>query len=88
LYATARFPVDLIRLVLFNAIDAQEIRNATNSHEQMGISGHKTLAMVELYTAEADRKKLAASGMKKKIGGQTENDDCVKPEDTVRKIEG
>jgi hypothetical protein len=36
------------------------------THELMGISGHKTLAMVELYTAEADRKKLAAQGIAKK----------------------
>jgi hypothetical protein len=36
------------------------------THELMGISGHKTLAMVELYTAEAERKKLAAQGIAKK----------------------
>jgi hypothetical protein len=27
------------------------------AHELMGISGHKTMSMVQLYTAGADRKK-------------------------------
>jgi integrase len=34
-------------------------------HEIMALSGHKTLAEVMRYTAAVDRKKLAASGMKK-----------------------
>ena len=38
------------------------------SHELMGVSGHKTMDMVELYTKEANRKKLAASGMNKLVG--------------------
>jgi hypothetical protein len=40
-------------------------------HELMAISGHQKLAMVEHYTQAADRKKLADSGMRKRIG----NDD-------------
>lgn len=35
------------------------------AHELMGISGHKTLAMVQHYTRGADRKRLADSGMAK-----------------------
>jgi hypothetical protein len=38
--------------------------NAT--HELMAISGHKTLSEVHRYTDEADRKRLAASGMAKR----------------------
>jgi integrase len=34
-------------------------------HEIMALSGHKTLQEVMRYTAAVDRKKLAASGMKK-----------------------
>jgi hypothetical protein len=34
-------------------------------HEIMSLSGHKTLHEVMRYTAAVDRKKLAASGMKK-----------------------
>jgi integrase len=49
------------------------------THELMGISGHKTLAMVQLYTDGADQKKLAASGIKKKIGGQSENTNVANP---------
>jgi Phage integrase family len=41
----------------------------TTTHELMGISGHKTLSQVQLYTEDADRKKLADSGMKKKLVG-------------------
>jgi integrase len=39
-------------------------------HEIMALSGHKTLAEVTRYTAAVDRKKHAASGMKK-IEGRT-----------------
>jgi hypothetical protein len=42
------------------------------AHELMAISGHKTLAEVQRYTKDADRKKLADSGMTK-LRGQTEN---------------
>jgi hypothetical protein len=41
---------------------------AATAHELMAISGHKTLAEVQRYTAEADRKKLADSAMKKRTG--------------------
>ena len=34
-------------------------------HEIAALTGHRTLAEVTRYTAEADRKKLAAAGMKK-----------------------
>jgi integrase len=37
------------------------------THELMAISGHRTLSEVQRYTADADRKKLADSGMKKRI---------------------
>src|SRR5262249_16787877 len=36
------------------------------THELMSWSGHKSLSMVELYTADADRKKLAAALGKKR----------------------
>jgi integrase len=42
------------------------------AHELMAISGHKTLAEVQRYTKDADRKKLADSGMAK-LRGQSEN---------------
>jgi integrase len=42
------------------------------SHELMAISGHKTLTEVERYTKDADRKRLATSGMAKRWG-QSEN---------------
>ena len=35
------------------------------THELMAISGHKTLSEVQRYTADADRKRLADSGMAK-----------------------
>jgi hypothetical protein len=41
------------------------------THELMGISGHKTLAMVQLYTDGADRRKLAAQAIAKKTGKAT-----------------
>jgi hypothetical protein len=36
------------------------------AHELMAISGHRTLSEVQRYTEEADRKKLADSGTKKR----------------------
>ena len=42
------------------------------AHELMAISGHKTLTEVQRYTADANRKVLADSGMAKKQG-QTAN---------------
>jgi integrase len=38
------------------------------THELMAISGHKTLAEVQRYTEDANRKKLADSGTKKRTG--------------------
>jgi integrase len=46
-----------------------EAENTT--HELMAISGHKTLAMVQLYTDDADRKRLASKGIARKV---TENE--------------
>jgi hypothetical protein len=46
------------------------------TQELMGLSGHKTLAMVELYTKGADRKRLADSGIAK-LRGQSENVDAT-----------
>jgi integrase/recombinase XerD len=51
----------------------------TTSHELMAISGHKTLSEVERYTRDADRKRLATSGMAKLRGGQTENTEVSNP---------
>jgi integrase/recombinase XerD len=38
------------------------------THELMAISGHKTLTEVQRYTDDADRKRLAESGMAKRQG--------------------
>jgi len=38
------------------------------THELMAISGHKTLSEVQRYTDDADRKRLAESGMAKRRG--------------------
>jgi integrase len=46
----------------FNTIAAEA---GCTPHELMALSGHKTLAEVSRYTAAADRKKLAAEGMRK-----------------------
>ena len=42
------------------------------THELMAISGHRTLSEVQRYTDQADRKRLADSGMAK-VRGQIEN---------------
>ena len=47
------------------------------THELMGISGHKTLSEVQRYTDDAEKKKLAKSGMAKKLRAQTENTDVT-----------
>jgi integrase len=39
------------------------------THELAAFSGHKTLSQVELYTRDADRKRLADSGMAKRTKG-------------------
>jgi integrase len=41
------------------------------THELMAISGHLTLSEVQRYTEQADRKKLADSGMRKRIGNES-----------------
>jgi hypothetical protein len=43
------------------------------AHELMAISGHRTLSEVQRYTTDADRKRLADTGMAKKQLGQIEN---------------
>jgi hypothetical protein len=40
------------------------------AHELMAVSGHKTLSEVQRYAEEADRKKLAASAIKKRTGNK------------------
>jgi len=52
-------------------------RQAT-THELMAISGHKTLTEVQRYTDDADRKRLAESGMAKRQG-QTVNTTLSNP---------
>ena len=42
------------------------------THELMAFSGHKTLTMVQHYTNDVDRKRLADSGMAK-LRGQSKN---------------
>jgi len=54
------------------------------THELMAISGHKTLAEVQRYTKDADRKKLADSGMAK-LRGQTENANVTNIAPTLHK---
>src|SRR6516225_5946883 len=46
------------------------------AHELMAISGHKTLSQVQLYTRDANDKKLADSAMAKRQG-QNENSDVT-----------
>jgi integrase len=41
--------------------------DGATTHELMAISGHKTLSEVERYTKDADRKRLATSGMAKRL---------------------
>jgi integrase len=38
------------------------------THELMSVSGHRTLAQLQVYTEEVNRKKLADSAIKKRIG--------------------
>jgi integrase len=42
-------------------------------HEIMSVSGHQKLDMVELYTADANRKKLADAAIAKRTGGKPSN---------------
>jgi site-specific recombinase XerD len=46
------------------------------AHELMAISGHRTLAEVQRYTKDADKKRLADSGMAKKLA-QSKNADAT-----------
>jgi integrase len=46
------------------------------THELMAISGHKTLSEIQRYTVDADRKRLADSGMAK-LRGQSKNADVT-----------
>jgi hypothetical protein len=50
----------------------------------MAISGHKTLAEVQRYTKDADRKKLADSGMAK-LRSQSENSNVTNIESPLHK---
>jgi integrase/recombinase XerD len=45
---------------------SRDANDGFTTHELMAKSGHKTLAMVELYTKEVNDRKLAASGMAKR----------------------
>jgi integrase len=54
------------------------------AHELMAISGHKTLTEVQRYTKDADRKKLADSGMAK-LRGQSENTNVTNIEPPLHK---
>jgi integrase/recombinase XerD len=54
------------------------------AHELMAISGHKTLTEVQRYTKDADRKKLADSGMAK-LRVQSENTIVTNSEPPSRK---
>ena len=54
------------------------------AHELMAISGHKTLTEVQRYTKDADRKKLADSGMAK-LGGQSKNTNVTNIEAPLHK---
>jgi integrase len=54
------------------------------AHELMAISGHKTLAEVQRYTKDADRKKLADSGMAK-LRGPSENTNVTNIEPPLHK---
>ena len=59
---------------LKKAVLTQMANDGGTTHELAAFSGHKTLSQVELYTRDADRKRLADSGMAKRLrGGQTEN---------------
>jgi hypothetical protein len=54
------------------------------THELMAISGHRTLSEVQRYTADADRKKLADSGMKKRIANADVSNPAAPPAQTKR----
>ena len=45
--------------------------SGNTTHELMAVSGHRTLSEVQRYTADADRKKLADSGMRKRLRGRS-----------------
>ena len=64
------------RRVSRNQMPLAEAGNTT--HELMAISGHKTLTEVQRYTDDADRKRLAESGMAKRKG-QSVNTELSNP---------
>ena len=47
--------------------------DSATTHELMAVSGHRTLEMVERYTADADRLRLADQAMAKKRPAQNKN---------------
>jgi integrase len=47
--------------------------DSATTHELMAISGHRTLSMVEHYTADADRLRLTDQAMAKKRSAQNKN---------------
>ena len=54
------------------------------THELMAISGHKTLSEVQRYTSDADRKRLAKTGMAK-LRDQSENTDVTNTDARLHK---
>jgi hypothetical protein len=54
------------------------------AHELMAVSGHKTLTEVQRYTRDADRKRLADSGMAK-LRGQSQNSNVTNIERVLHK---
>jgi hypothetical protein len=54
------------------------------AHELMAISGHKTLSEVQRYTSDADRKRLAKTGMAK-LRDQSENIDVTNTDAQLHK---
>ena len=59
---------------------------SATAHELMAVSGHKTLAEVQRYTADADMKRLADSAMAKRRAGQNEDIVVTNSSTTVHKL--
>jgi hypothetical protein len=55
------------------AIAAAAAESGAAGHEIMAVSGHHQLLMIELYTEDANRKKLADSAMRKRIAEESGN---------------
>jgi integrase len=62
----------------------QLAEHGASTHELMAVSGHRTIAMVQLYTRDADRAKLAGSAMAK-LRGQNEDSTVTNTVATVHK---